>query len=237
MKTIIHKSESRGAANHGWLNSKHSFSFASYHNPDRVNFGTLRVLNDDEVAAGKGFGTHPHDNMEIVSIPLYGDLAHKDSTGTEEVIKSGDVQIMSAGSGLRHSEYNYSKDEEVLFLQIWILPKERDITPRYEQKTFNIEDRINKFQTVVSPQDSSAVWINQDAFFSMANLDAGTQLTYDLKKPGNGVYFFVLNGDVSIANEKLDSRDAVGVTDASAINIKASSYTEILAIEVPMNLY
>lgn len=234
MKTVVHKSESRGLANHGWLNSRHSFSFAGYHDPERIHFGALRVLNDDQVAAGKGFGTHPHDNMEIVSIPLYGDLAHKDSTGTEEVIKSGDVQIMSAGSGLRHSEYNHSKEEEVQFLQIWIFPKERNITPRYEQKTFSVEDRMNKFQTVVSPEHSHAVWINQDAFFSMANLDAGTRLAYDLKKPGNGVYFFVLNGDINIANEKLDTRDAVGVTDSESIEIKASSYAEILAIEVPM---
>lgn len=232
----MHKSESRGLANHGWLSSRHSFSFADYHNPDRVHFGVLRVLNDDQVAPGKGFGTHPHDNMEIVSIPLYGDLAHKDSTGTEEVIKSGDVQIMSAGSGLRHSEYNHSAEEEVQFLQIWVLPKERNISPRHEQKSFSLEDRMNKFQTVVSPEDDNAVWINQDAFFSMANLDAGTRLTYDIKKPGNGVYFFVLNGDINIANEKLDSRDAVGVTDTNSIDIKASSYAELLAIEVPMEL-
>ncbi|MFY0593509.1 pirin family protein [Roseivirga sp.] len=236
MKTIVHKAESRGFADHGWLRSRHTFSFAGYHNPERVHFGALRVLNDDQVAAGKGFGTHPHDNMEIVSIPLYGDLAHKDSTGTEKVIKSGDVQIMSAGSGLRHSEYNHSQEDEVQFLQIWVFPKERDIEPRYEQKTFSPEDRMNKFQTVVSPEDAGAVWINQDAFFSLANLDAGTELSYDVKKPGNGVYFFVLNGDISIANEKLDTRDAVAISEASKVALKASSYAEVLAIEVPMEL-
>ena len=236
MKTIVHKAESRGFADHGWLSSKHTFSFAGYHNPDRVHFGALRVLNDDQVAAGKGFGTHPHDNMEIVSIPLFGDLAHKDSTGTEKVIKSGDVQIMSAGSGLRHSEYNHSKDDEVQFLQIWVFPKERDIEPRYEQKSFSAEDRMNKFQTVVSPEDPSAVWINQDAFFSLANLDAGTELTYEVKKPGNGVYLFVLNGDITIADEKLDTRDAIGVTEANSVDLKANSYAEVLAIEVPMEL-
>ena len=236
MKTIVHKAESRGFADHGWLSSKHTFSFAGYHNPDRVHFGALRVLNDDQVAAGKGFGTHPHDNMEIVSIPLFGDLAHKDSTGTEKVIKSGDVQIMSAGSGLRHSEYNHSKDDEVQFLQIWVFPKERDIEPRYEQKSFSAEDRMNKFQTVVSPEDSSAVWINQDAFFSLANLDAGTELTYEVKKTGNGVYLFVLNGDITIADEKLDTRDAIGVTEANSVDLKANSYAEVLAIEVPMEL-
>ncbi|OEK07227.1 pirin family protein [Roseivirga misakiensis] len=236
MKTIVHKAESRGFADHGWLRSRHTFSFAGYHNPERVHFGALRVLNDDQVAAGKGFGTHPHDNMEIVSIPLYGDLAHKDSTGNEKVIKSGDVQIMSAGSGLRHSEYNHSQEDEVQFLQIWVFPKERDIEPRYEQKTFSAEDRVNKFQTVVSPEETSAVWINQDAFFSLANLDAGTELTYEVKKPGNGVYFFVLNGELSIAGEKLDTRDAVGVSDTESAHLKASSYAEVLAIEVPMAL-
>ncbi|MBO3699019.1 pirin family protein [Roseivirga sp. E12] len=236
MNTVVHKSDSRGFADHGWLKSRHSFSFAGYYNPDRVHFGALRVLNDDIVAGGQGFGTHPHDNMEIVSIPLYGNLEHKDSTGTGEVIKTGDVQIMSAGSGLRHSEFNHSKEDEVQFLQIWVFPKERDITPRYEQKSFDIEDRINTFQTVVSPEGGDALWINQDAYFSLANLDAGTSLTYEVKKPGNGVYFFVLNGDIEIAGQSLSSRDAVGVTEAASINIKAKSYAEILAIEIPMEV-
>jgi len=236
MNTVVHKSDSRGSADHGWLRSRHTFSFAGYHNPDRVHFGALRVLNDDTVTGGKGFGTHPHDNMEIVSIPLFGDLEHKDSTGTGEVIKTGDVQIMSAGSGLRHSEFNHSKEEEVQFLQIWVFPKERDITPRYEQKTFDPEDRMNRFQTVVSPEEADALWINQDAYFSLANLDAGMPLDYEVKKPGNGVYFFVLTGDVEIANERLDTRDAIGVTDADAVPVKAKSYAEVLAIEVPMDL-
>jgi len=174
--------------------------------------------------------------MEIISIPLFGDLEHKDSTGTGEVIKTGDVQIMSAGSGLRHSEFNHSKEEEVQFLQIWVFPKERDITPRYEQKTFDPEDRMNKFQTVVSPEGADALWINQDAYFSLANLDAGMELSYEVKKPGNGVYFFVLNGEINIADQSLDLRDAVGVTDTSEIHLKARSYAEVLAIEVPMEL-
>ncbi len=203
MNTVVHKSDSRGSADHGWLRSRHTFSFAGYHNPDRVHFGALRVLNDDTVSGGNGFGTHPHDNMEIISIPLFGDLEHKDSTGTGEVIKTGDVQIMSAGSGLRHSEFNHSKEEEVQFLQIWVFPKERDITPRYEQKTFDPEDRMNKFQTVVSPEGADALWINQDAYFSLANLDAGMELSYEVKKPGNGVYFFVLNGEINIADQIL----------------------------------
>lgn len=234
MKTVVHKSDSRGYANHGWLKSRHTFSFANYHNPERVHFGALRVLNDDEVAEGMGFGTHPHENMEIVSIPLQGDLEHKDSTGRHKVIRQGDVQIMSAGSGISHSEYNHNKDEEVHFLQIWVFPKEKNIEPRYEQKTYEVEDRMNKFQTVVSPEGGDALWINQDAFFSLANLDAGTKLNYDVKKPGNGVYFFVLNGDMEVAGEALTTRDAVGVSEAESFEVKAKSYAEVLAIEVPM---
>lgn len=236
MNTVVHKSDSRGFADHGWLRSRHTFSFAGYHNPGRVHFGALRVLNDDIVAGGKGFGMHAHDNMEIISIPLYGDLEHKDSTGTGEVIKTGDVQIMSAGSGLRHSEFNHSQEDEVQFLQIWVFPKERDITPRYEQKSFEVEDRMNKFQTVVSPDAGDALWINQDAYFSLANLDAGVPIDYAVKKSGNGAYFFVLTGDVEIASEKLDTRDAIGVTGADSVTVKAKSYAEILVIEVPMEL-
>ncbi|MFT7381743.1 MAG: redox-sensitive bicupin YhaK (pirin superfamily) [Roseivirga sp.] len=234
MKTTVHSSASRGLANHGWLKSRHTFSFAGYHDPERIHFGALRVLNDDQVAGGQGFGTHPHDNMEIVSIPLQGDLAHQDSTGRNEVIRQGDVQIMSAGTGIRHSEFNYNKDEEVYFLQIWVFPKERNITPRYEQKSYSAEDRVNKFQTVVSPEGGDAVWINQDAFFSLANLDAGVKLNYEVKKPGNGVYLFVLNGELNAAGEILDTRDAVAVTEADSFEIKAKSYAEILVIEVPM---
>jgi redox-sensitive bicupin YhaK (pirin superfamily) len=234
MKTIVHSSASRGTANHGWLKSRHTFSFAGYHNPERVHFGALRVLNDDQVAGGQGFGTHPHDNMEIVSIPLQGDLAHQDSTGRSEVIREGDVQIMSAGTGIRHSEFNHNKDEEVHFLQIWVFPKERNIAPRYEQKSYSAEDRVNKFQTVVSPEGGDAVWINQDAFFSLANLDTGIKLNYEVKKTGNGVYLFVLNGELTAAGENLDTRDAVAITEAESFEIKAKSYAEVLVIEVPM---
>lgn len=235
MKTIVHQSDSRGLADHGWLKSRHSFSFAGYYNPERMNFGALRVLNDDQVAEGMGFGTHPHENMEIVSIPLEGDLAHKDSTGRNEVIRQGDVQIMSAGTGIEHSEFNYNKDQEVHFLQIWVFPKKRDIEPRYEQKTYSAEDRVNKWQTVVSPEVEAAVKINQDATFSLVNLDAGVELAYEVKHPGNGVYLFVLNGELTAAGEKLDRRDAVGITETESFSVKASSYAEVLAIEVPMN--
>jgi redox-sensitive bicupin YhaK (pirin superfamily) len=201
----------------------------------RVRFGLLRVLNDDHVEAGMGFGTHPHDNMEIISIPLKGALAHKDSTGNEHVINTGDVQIMSAGSGLYHSEYNASKTDEVNFLQIWVFPKERDIEPRYEQKAFDANDRKNKFQTVVSPEKTDgALWINQDSYFSLANLDKGTVVTYNVKHKGNGVYIFVLEGSVEAAGEKLDRRDAAGVEETDSVEITAGADSQLLLIEVPM---
>ncbi len=236
MKTTVHKAESRGHADHGWLNSFHTFSFANYHNPKRVHFGLLRVLNDDIVQPGEGFGTHPHDNMEIISIPLKGALAHKDSTGSEHVINTGDVQIMSAGSGLYHSEYNASKKEPVNFLQIWIFPKERDIEPRYEQKTYDASGRKNNFQLVVSPQKmSDALWINQDAYFSLANLEKGKNINYNVKLKGNGIYVFVLEGSVTAANEKLNKRDAAGIEGTDSIDITAEENSELLVIEVPMN--
>ncbi|MBE2216850.1 MAG: pirin family protein [Ignavibacteria bacterium] len=236
MKTTLFKSGSRGHADHGWLNSYHTFSFAEYHDPERVRFGLLRVVNDDLVSPGEGFGTHPHDNMEIVSIPLKGALAHKDSTGNEKVINTGDVQIMSAGSGLYHSEYNASKTEPVSFLQIWIFPKEKDITPRYEQKTFNPAARQNKLQTVVSPvKDDGALWINQDAWFSLANLEKGQSIDYTLNNKASGVFIFLLEGNAEAVGEKLEKRDAVGVTGTEKIEITANDNSEILVIEVPMN--
>lgn len=235
MKTIIHKADSRGGASFGWLNSKHTFSFGRYYDPERTNFGALRVLNDDIVEAGMGFGTHPHDNMEIISIPLEGDLEHKDSTGNKEVIRSGDVQIMSAGSGLTHSEYNHSKTEKVNFLQLWVFPKEKDITPRYEQKTYHAADRKNKIQTVVAPDQSTAVWINQDAWFSLTDIENGSQVDYDFHKSGDGVYAFVLDGSVSINGIELDRRDGLGVYDTDQLEIKASSDSKLLLIEVPMH--
>jgi redox-sensitive bicupin YhaK (pirin superfamily) len=235
MKTIVHRSDSRGNADHGWLKSRHTFSFAEYQDSERVRFGLLRVLNDDHVEAGMGFGTHPHDNMEIISIPLKGALAHKDSTGNEHVINTGDVQIMSAGSGLYHSEYNASKKDEVNFLQIWVFPKERDIEPRYEQKAFDTAGRKNKFQTVVSPEkNSGTVWINQDAYFSLANLDKDVNVNYGIKHNGNGVYIFVLEGAIEVAGEKLEKRDAIGIEETDSIDIKAGENSEILVIEVPM---
>jgi redox-sensitive bicupin YhaK (pirin superfamily) len=236
MKSILHKAGTRGHANHGWLDSHHTFSFAGYHDPTRVHFGALRVLNDDVVTGGMGFGQHPHDNMEIVSIPLKGALEHGDNTGGRGIIKSGEVQIMSAGSGIAHSEKNASKTEAVNFLQIWVFPKEKDIKPRYDQKLFSTEERLNKFQTVISPEkDGSGLWINQDAWFSLANLSKDFSTEYTVNKNSNGVYAFVIEGDVTIDGQKLSKRDGFGVWDTDRISITANNDAEILLIEVPMN--
>ncbi len=237
MKKVIHKAATRGHANHGWLNSFHTFSFSSYHNPDRVHFGALRVLNDDTVAPGMGFGQHPHDNMEIISIPLSGELKHRDTTGTEAVIKTGDIQIMSAGSGLQHSEMNNSRTEEVKFLQIWVFPKERNIKPRYDQKTFDASQRINNWQLIVSPEKSEeSIWINQDAWFSLTRLEKGKSLNYPLHKKGNGVYAFILKGDVLAAGESLQSRDGLGISETDDLTFSTDTEAEILVMEVPMSL-
>lgn len=237
MTTILHKANTRGHANHGWLNSYHSFSFANYYNPSRVHFGALRVLNDDTVAAGMGFGAHPHDNMEIISIPLEGDLQHKDSMGTTAVIKHGDVQVMSAGTGIQHSEINANRDKEVKFLQIWVIPKAENVAPRYGQITLNPADRHNKLQTIVSPNKNEVdTWINQDAWFSLGNFDKGVKTNYTLHKAGNGLYAFVLEGDFTIAGEKLNRRDGLGISEIEAkIEIEANSdNAQLLLMEVPM---
>jgi redox-sensitive bicupin YhaK (pirin superfamily) len=235
MKTIFHPAAERGHANFGWLDSHHSFSFGQWHNAQKMHFGALRVLNDDKVSGGQGFGTHPHDNMEIISIPLSGALAHKDSTGRNEVINTGDVQIMSAGSGISHSEFNASKTDPVNFLQVWLFPKKRDITPRYEQKAFDTAGRNNQWQVVVSPDEKDkAVWINQDAKFSLATIEAGKALDYKNAFAGNGVYFFVLDGKVSIAGKELNKRDAIGISETDSVTVSATDKTSLLAIEVPM---
>jgi len=235
MKTILHPASERGQVNLGWLDSHHSFSFGHWYNPEKLHFGALRVLNDDIVKGGAGFGTHPHDNMEIVSIPLYGALTHKDSTGTSEVINTGDVQIMSAGSGISHSEFNASKTDTVNFLQIWVYPKLNNIKPRYDQKSFALEDRKNKWQTVVSPDEKdNAVWINQDAIFSLANIEKGNELTYSNKFKGNGVYLFLVDGEVEVAGNKLGKRDAIGISEIENITIKANRDANLVLIEVPM---
>jgi len=236
MKTILHKANTRGHASFGWLNSYHTFSFGHYYNPERIHFGTLRVLNDDTVKGGMGFSKHPHDNMEIVSIPLSGDLHHKDTTGRDEIIRQHDVQIMSAGSGIAHSETNANHDKEVKFLQIWVFPKEKNIEPRYQQKSFKPEDRLNQVLAVVAPDDEQAVWINQDAWFSLANLEAGIEKTYQIKRKENGVYAFVIGGQVTINGEQLDARDGLGIWETDTINITANNNAEILLIDVPMKV-
>ena len=235
MKKIIHTSDSRGNANFGWLDSRHTFSFGHYYDAERTHFGKLRVLNDDIVKGGAGFSAHPHENMEIISIPLSGALAHKDSTGNEKVIKSGEVQIMSAGSGITHSEYNASKTEEVNFLQIWVFPKEKDIEPRYDQKLFNSNDRQNKLQTVVSPDDDNALWINQNAWFSLSDVKADVTINYELKNQENGLYVFVIDGEVLVESETLEKRDAIGLWDTDTANFSARKDSKLLFIEIPMN--
>jgi len=235
-KQVLHEAATRGLANHGWLISRHSFSFAGYYNPDRQNFGALRVLNDDIVKPGMGFGSHPHENMEIISIPISGSLAHKDSTGKEREIKTGEVQIMSAGSGLSHSEYNYSKSEEVNFLQIWILPKKINITPSYDQKDFSEKLKSNKLITVVSPKDKNSLWINQDAEISLGKLIAGTTISHKLKFQDSGIYTFLIDGEAEINETKLKSRDAVGYFEIEKISINIHQDSTLLLIEIP-NIY
>ena len=234
--SVLHKAETRGHANHGWLNSYHTFSFANYYNPERMHFGVLRVLNDDTVESGKGFGTHPHDNMEIISIPLEGDLEHKDSMGNVAVIKNGDVQVMSAGRGITHSEYNRNKNSLVKFLQIWVFPNKKNVEPRYDQISLKAEDRKNKLQQILSPKaDDAGVWIHQNAWFHLGTFDKGVNVTYDLKDKTNGVYAFILNGEFNINGQYLNLRDGYGIWDIDKLEISALSQTaEILLMEVPM---
>jgi quercetin 2,3-dioxygenase len=236
--TILHKAASRGDENHGWLHSRHTFSFADYYDPERMNFGALRVLNDDFVEAGMGFGTHPHNNMEIISIPLEGDLEHKDSMGNISVIRKGDVQVMSAGTGILHSEYNKNKDKPVKFLQIWVIPDKRNVTPRYDQITLKNSELHNTLKQILSPSpDDDGVWIHQQSWFHLGQFDNGAKFTYSLKKEANGVYAFVLNGNVRINNISLSERDGLGIWETDKISFESESKDmEILLMEVPMNI-
>lgn len=236
--SILHKANSRGHADHGWLNSYHSFSFANYYNPERMHFGALRVLNDDTVAAGKGFGKHPHDNMEIISIPLEGNLEHMDSMGNKTIIRKGDVQAMSAGMGVMHSEYNASKDGPVKFLQIWVFPDRRNIQPQYSQVNFDPAERKNKLQQIVSPRidGNTGVTIQQKAWFNLGDLEEGVQINYEIKREGNGVYIFVLSGEVTIEEHKLTTRDGLGIWDTKQISLIADTNAEILLMDIPMDV-
>ncbi len=238
-KLIFHKANTRGEANHGWLKSFHSFSFANYYNPERMNFGVLRVLNDDTVSGGMGFGKHPHDNMEIISIPLEGDLEHQDSMNNTTIIRKGDIQVMSAGTGVYHSEYNKNKDETVKFLQIWVFPNKKNVTPRYDQISLNIEERKNKLQQILSPNaEDEGVWIHQDAWFHLGNFDKGQNVQYQMKKEGNGLYAFILKGSFVIEEQEMGLRDGLGITGTNQVAISArEDDAEILLMEVPMNLH
>jgi redox-sensitive bicupin YhaK (pirin superfamily) len=237
MKTLIHRAENRGHANHGWLNAKHSFSFANWYDPTKIHFGALRVLNDDEVAQGMGFGKHPHDNMEIITLVQEGSLEHKDSMGNGSIMKPNDVQVMSAGTGVFHSEMNPDKNKPVKLFQIWIFPDKGNVTPRYDQKTFLPEHRKNKWQEVIKPdtqREGDAIFIHQQAWFNLTDLDAGNEIKYKTQKTGNGAYVFVIEGDVEVAGEKLKRRDAIGITEYTDFNIKASSNARILVMDLPM---
>lgn len=232
---IIHKASDRGHANHGWLNAHHTFSFAGYYNPDAVQFGVLRVLNDDIVAGGMGFGMHPHDNMEIITIPLTGALAHKDSMGNAETINAGDIQVMSAGTGVRHSEFNPNAEEAVNLLQIWLFPDKQNVQPRYGQLTLDTEAQHNRFAQVISPDAADeGLWIHQNAWFHLGRLDAGTSAEYSLKDPSNGVYAFVIEGEVTINGEHLSRRDGMGITGSTTLDVKAGSDAYVLLMELPV---
>ena len=237
MQTVLHKADTRGYADHGWLKSHHSFSFAGYQNPERNHFGVLRVLNDDQVSEAKGFGTHPHDNMEIVSIPLEGDLEHKDSMGNTTVIREGDVQVMSAGTGIYHSEYNKNADKPVKFLQIWVFPNKRNVEPRYDQISIRDIEKENQFYQVLSPNvEDDGVWVHQDAWFHLGKFEAGKSNNYTIKKEGNGVYAFVLEGDVEINGQQLAKRDGLGIWETDTLEFTSTTDSRVLLMEVPMAL-
>lgn len=237
MNTVLHKANTRGHADHGWLNTHHTFSFANYRNPERMHFGVLRVLNDDIIKGGTGFGTHPHDNMEIISIPIKGGLEHKDSMGNKHVIKQDDVQVMSAGTGIFHSEYNESKSDETNFLQIWMFPNKKNVEPRYDQMTFKPTERKNKLQQVLSPSaDDEGVWVHQNAWFHLGNFEAGKTVNYSPKASGNGLYLFVIEGELEVNGQDLSKRDGYGLWDLTEVEIKAKKNAEFLLMDVPMTL-
>lgn len=237
MKTIYHKADSRGHANHGWLETYHTFSFANYHNQERMGFGVLRVLNDDTVKGGMGFGTHPHRDMEIISIPLEGDLKHGDNMGNEGFISKGELQVMSAGTGILHSEKNANHNKEVKFLQIWIIPREQGVEPRYGQLIISDNAKPNDFQQIVSPnKEDEGLWIHQNAWFNLANFDKGVAKKYIVKKEANGVYIFVIEGKAKIGAQILEKRDGMGLTELTSFDLEALEDSEILIMDIPMNL-
>ncbi len=235
--TVFHKANTRGSADHGWLKVNHTFSFANYRNPKRMNFGVLRVLNDDTIAEGKGFGTHPHDNMEIITIPLEGDLKHRDNMGNGAIIKNGDVQVMSAGTGIMHSEFNANTNQEVKLLQIWLFPNQRNVKPRYDQLSLRSIKKKDTFYQILSPnRNDEGVWIHQNAWFSLGEFINNKRLIYHLKSKENGVYAFIIEGQASIQNQKLNKRDGFGIWNTDSLNITANKGAKILLMEVPMHL-
>ena len=235
MKTVFHPSDSRGYANHGWLEARHSFSFASWYQPDRLHFGALRVLNDDILQGGMGFGTHPHDNMEIVTIPLKGDLEHKDSMGNSAVIREGDIQVMSAGTGVQHSEYNNSPDKEINLFQLWLFPNKQNVKPRYDQLPIRSLHQKNKFFQILSPSaNDQGVWIHQDAWMHILDADQDQYFDYVLQSPENGVYLIVIEGEVEVDNQTLFRRDAIGIWETDKLTIKTKTDAELLLVQVPM---
>ena len=237
MKTILHKAETRGSADHGWLKTHHTFSFANYYDSERVHFGTLRVLNDDYVAGGKGFGMHPHDNMEIITIPLEGDLQHKDNMGNSEIIREGDVQVMSAGTGVYHSEFNPNEDKAVTLLQIWVFPNKKNVKPRYDQISVRDIARENEFYQILSPNpDDKGVWIHQNAWFSLGRLDSGKEANYKLNDENNGVYAFVIEGKVTVNGQELDKRDGLGIWNVDELEVKSEADSRVLLMEIPMHI-
>ncbi len=236
MKTVLYKVDTRGHADHGWLDSHHSFSFANYYNPERMNFGVLRVLNDDVVSGGRGFGTHPHSNMEIISIPLEGDLQHMDDMGNSAIIKEGDIQVMGAGTGVSHSEYNKNKNEVVKFLQIWIIPNKQNVSPRYDQISIADMKTPNEFYQILSPNaNDQGVWIHQDAWFHLGDFEPGKTSTYHLKRPENGIYIFVLEGTVKVNGQRLEKRDGYGIWETKSFDFTSISNSKVLVMEIPMN--
>ena len=234
MKTVFHAANTRGHANHGWLDAHHSFSFASWYNPERIHFGMLRVLNDDIVAGGMGFGKHPHDNMEIITIPLSGALKHQDSMGFSEIIEAGEVQVMSAGTGIYHSEFNPNQNQAVNLFQIWIFPNRKQVEPRYAQRKYELQN--GAFSTLVGPENSGvATWIHQDAWLSMGEFAADSQTSYTIQSTCNGVYIMVVEGEIQIGDQKLEKRDAIGISQTEKVEISCKQNTKMLVIEVPMN--
>jgi len=235
MKTILHKAETRGHANHGWLNTYHTFSFANYYNPERIHFGMLRVLNDDYIEAGEGFGMHPHDNMEIITIPLLGNVEHKDSMGNSGIITTGEIQVMSAGTGVFHSEFNPNRDKPTQLLQIWVFPNKKNVNPRYDQISLSSIEKKNELYQILSPNvDDQGVWIHQNAWFSLGNFDHEKTVIYPTHRPESGVYLFVIEGNAKVSGTELGRRDGLGVSNTTEIPVKVEKGTKLLIMEVPM---